>query len=91
MIRLTDIKVPISEASSLEEIAAGVLKVSAENIKNLKIIKKAVDARRYIGSPIVFIYTLDVTLNVNEKKILEKFKRDTYIYCVVQCRKRGFV
>ena len=79
MIRLTDIKVPISEASSLEEIAAGVLKVSAENIKNIKIIKKAVDARRYKGSPIVFIYTLDVTLNVNEKKILEKFKRDKHI------------
>ncbi|MBR3722060.1 MAG: FAD-binding protein [Selenomonadaceae bacterium] len=79
MIRLTDIKVSISDVSSLKEIAARFLKLSANDVRSVEIAKKAVDARKYKGSPIMFIYTLDITLNIDEKKIKEKFKRDKHI------------
>ncbi|MBQ1509946.1 MAG: hypothetical protein IIZ54_03505, partial [Selenomonadaceae bacterium] len=43
------------------------------------IVRKAVDARRYHGAPIQFVYVLDVLVTVPEKKILAKFRRDRNI------------
>ncbi|MBQ1647290.1 MAG: hypothetical protein II047_02280, partial [Bacteroidales bacterium] len=43
------------------------------------IVRKAVDARRYHGAPIQFVYVLDVLVTVSEKKLLAKFRRDRNI------------
>ena len=76
MIRLLNIGVTLDDNRELKEIAAKRLEISVDAVKSLDIVKETIDARRYKGSPIQFIYTLDVGLTVDEKAVLKKFKRD---------------
>lgn len=41
--------------------------------------RKAVDARRYHGAPVSFVYILDVSVSEPEKKVLARLKRDKNI------------
>ncbi|WP_303726383.1 NAD(P)/FAD-dependent oxidoreductase, partial [Anaerovibrio lipolyticus] len=43
------------------------------------IVRKAIDARRYKGATIKFVYILDVIIDGNEKKILNRFKKNKNI------------
>lgn len=79
MIRLSNIAVKFDDESDLKELAAKKLKISKDFIKSASIVKKTVDARRYKGQPILFVYILDVELNADEKNILQKFKKDKHI------------
>lgn len=76
MIRLQNITVTLDDERELTEIAANRLEIPCDSVKSADIIKQTIDARRYKGSPITFIYELDVALKINEKEILKKFKRD---------------
>ena len=76
MIRLLNVGVMLEDNRELKEIAAKRLEISLDSIKSLDIVKETIDARRYKGSPIQIIYTLDVGLNIDEKNVLKKFKRD---------------
>ena len=69
MIRLRDIPMPPEHsASQLQFEAAKLLRISPSKIRELKIVKRSVDARK--KPEVKLIYTLDVTVEGNEGKIL---------------------
>ena len=85
MIRISNIKVknganaslytngvmePEALSKSLIPIAAKALKIDAKAIADLSVFRHSIDARK---KPDIFdIYTIDITLNTNEKKVLQK-------------------
>ncbi|WP_337611107.1 NAD(P)/FAD-dependent oxidoreductase [Mitsuokella jalaludinii] len=77
MIRIRNLAVPFTERASLEDLAAKRLMLPPQQIAGVVIVRKAVDARRYHGAPIQFVYILDVKLEGKvEKKVLQKLRRD---------------
>ncbi len=59
MLRLTDIQLPLDHApDALAAAAAKRLKLKPEQIRQLSVFKRAVDARRH--DALAFVYTLDV-------------------------------
>ena len=69
MIRLRDIPMPPEHsASQLQFEAAKLLRLSPSKIRELKIVRRSVDARK--KPEVKIIYTLDVTVEGNEGKIL---------------------
>ena len=73
MIRIRNLAVPFTETASLEDLAAKRLMLPPQQIAGVVIVRKAVDARRYHGAPIQFVYILDVRLEPKlEKKVLHK-------------------
>ncbi|WP_294157654.1 NAD(P)/FAD-dependent oxidoreductase [uncultured Selenomonas sp.] len=84
MLRITNVSVPLdetSETSSLAAVAARRLRVTAQDIASVAIVRKTLDARRYHGAPIAFIYTLDVLLQDAkvEKRILSRLRKDKHV------------
>lgn len=75
-IRIKNLGVDLNDERNFFEIAAAYLKIDAKKIRNVKIIRKAVDARRYRGAGIKFNYILDVEIdgkiNLARDKNLEK-------------------
>lgn len=70
MIRLQQLKLRITHTEAeLKKEAANVLKISAETIDSITIIKKSIDARK--KNDVKFVYTLDILIP-NEKNILRK-------------------
>ena len=77
MIRIRNLAVPFTERASLEDLAAKRLMLPPQQIAGVVIVRKAVDARRYHGAPIQFVYILDAKLEGKvEKKVLQKLRRD---------------
>ena len=69
MIRLRDIPLPPEHnAHQLQFEAAQMLRVSNSKIRQLRIVRRSVDARK--KPDIRIIYTIDVAVEGNEKKIL---------------------
>ena len=69
MIRLRDIPMPPEHsASQLQFEAAKLLRLSPSKIRELKIVRRSVDARK--KPEVKIIYTLDVTVEGSEGKIL---------------------
>lgn len=62
-IRITNLAVELDDNRALEEITASRLKLSAEKIRSVKIVRKAVDARRYHGAGIKFNFIVDVEIS----------------------------
>src|SRR5476649_1241553 len=74
MIRVTQLKLPLDHSpEALTAALAKKLKLSAFEIKNFKVFKRAHDARS--RTAILFIYTLDVIVT-NEAAVLARFARD---------------
>ena len=70
MIRLRDIALPPEHnAHQLQFEAAQLLRISNSKIRQLKIVRRSVDARK--KPDIKIIYTIDVAVDGNEKKILK--------------------
>ena len=69
MIRLRDIALPPEHnAHQLQFEAAQMLRISNSKIRSLRIVRRSVDARK--KPDIKIMYTIDVTVDGNEKKIL---------------------
>ena len=69
MIRLRDISLPPEHnAHQLQFEAAQMLRISNSKVKQLRIVRRSVDARKKPNVRI--IYTIDVAVEGNEKKIL---------------------
>ena len=69
MIRLRDIPLPPEHnAHQLQFEAAQMLRISNSKIRSLRIVRRSVDARK--KPDIKIIYTIDVAVDGNEKKIL---------------------
>lgn len=75
-IRIKNLSVDLNDERNLAEIAAAYLKIDAKKIRTLKIIRQAIDARRYHGVGIKFTYVLEVEfdgkINLARDKNLEK-------------------
>ena len=70
MIRLRDISLPPEHNShQLQFEAAQMLRISNSKVKQLRIVRRSVDARKKPNVRI--IYTIDVAVDGNEKKILK--------------------
>ena len=71
MIRLRDIPLPPEHnAHQLQFEAAQMLRVSVSKIRHLRIVRRSVDARK--KPDIKIIYTIDVAVDGNEKRILKQ-------------------
>ena len=71
MIRIRDIALPPEHnAHQLRFEAAQLLRVSNSKVRNVRIVRRSVDARK--KPDIKIIYTIDVTVDGNEKKIQAK-------------------
>ena len=69
MIRIREISMPPEHnPAQLSYEAAMLLKISTSKIRKLKIVRRSVDARK--KPDIRIVYTIDVTVDGNEKKIL---------------------
>ena len=69
MIRIRDIQLPPEHnAHQLQFEAAQLLRISNSKIRFLRIVRRSVDARK--KPDVKIIYTIDVTVDGNEKKIL---------------------
>lgn len=74
MIRIRDIALPPEHnAHQLQFEAARMLGISNSKIRSLKIVRRSVDARK--KPDVKIIYTVDVAVDGNEKKILKGCKR----------------
>ncbi len=77
MIRVTNLSIRLEDGRSDGEIVAAALKIPPEQIKTLRIIKKAVDARRRKGAPITFVCSFDAEIADGglEGQILQRASR----------------
>ena len=76
MIRIANFNVNFDDTRELAVLAAERLGVMPEAVSQVKVVRKAVDARRFHGAPIRFVYMLDVALKGSEKKLLSRWKKD---------------
>ena len=71
MIRLRDIALPPEHSvSQLSFEAARMLKIQNSKVRDIKLVRRSVDARR--KDDIKIIYTIDVKIDGNEQKILRQ-------------------
>ena len=75
MIKLSDVKVAVSDKSPLEKIIACKLSVPASDITGYKILRKSIDARK--KDAICFVYTFAVELKAENKVLNKKIKNIT--------------
>ena len=61
-IRINNLAAALDDDSTLEELAARQLKIPRGAIRSVELIRKAIDARRRNGSPILFNYIVEVEL-----------------------------
>mgnify|MGYP002622242643 CR=1 FL=1 len=75
-IKIKNLDVELNDERNLTEIAAAYLKVDVKKIRTLKIIRQAIDARRYRGAGIKFNYIVEVEvdakINFSRDKNIEK-------------------
>ena len=74
MIRISQLKLPITHTrEQLYERAAKTLRIPAEALKSLTVVKRSVDARK--KEQILFIYTLDAEVaGKDEKTVIRRAK-----------------
>lgn len=82
MIRIKNFNVVFNDQSPMNDLVAKRLKLPPQQIAEVVIVRKGIDARRYKGAPIYFVYILDVKLNIPEQKVLQKLKKDKNIELV---------
>ncbi len=72
MIRINEIKLPIDHTpDELKLAAAKMIKVRAEDIREISVFKRSIDSRKK-NENIYFVYTIDVSVDGNEAKILKR-------------------
>lgn len=81
MIRITDYRVAIGDATPLPQLVAKRLRLPVGAVAAVTIVRKAIDARR--KQAISFVYTLDVQLHAAESTLVQKL-RDARVALVVE-------
>lgn len=82
MLRIKNFNIPLPKMmhkESMRDLVATYLQLPPSNISEVVIVRKGIDARRYKHSPIQFVYILDVQLTINEKRFLQKWRKDKNI------------
>ena len=82
MIRIKNMQVPFTEERPLAQLAAKRLQLPPQAVTEVVIVRKAIDARRYHGSPVQFVYILDVKINMPENGVLKKLRKDKNVELV---------
>mgnify|MGYP002625378400 CR=1 FL=1 len=82
VIRIKNLQVAFADDRPLQTLAAKRLQLPPQAVAEVVIVRKAVDARRYHGAPVQFVYMLDVAVNMPEKKVLQKLRRDKNIEAI---------
>ena len=82
VIRIKNLQVAFDDERPLTTLAAKRLQLPPQAVTEVVIVRKAVDARRYHGAPVQFVYMLDVTVNMPEKNILKKLRKDKNVELV---------
>ncbi|MBP2662910.1 MAG: hypothetical protein H6Q71_858 [Firmicutes bacterium] len=82
MLKISNFRVPLTDDTSLEQLAAKRLKLAADAISQVIIIRRAVDARR--KNNITFVYTLEVEAAVPSGQILARLAGDKDVVQVTQ-------
>ena len=75
MLRIEKFGVTFDDETPLEELVERHLSIPAGSVVRLEIVKKAMDARRYRGAPIQFVYTLDAEIRGAERRVLARHCR----------------
>ena len=76
MLRIKNFQVAFTDEASLKDLAAKRLRLPPQAVLEVVIVRKAVDARRYHGAPVQFVYVLDVCLSVDEQQVMKKMHKD---------------
>lgn len=76
MLRIKNFQVAFTDEASLKDLAAKRLRLPPQAVLEVVIVRKAVDARRYHGAPVQFVYVLDVRLSVDEQQVMKKMHKD---------------
>ena len=86
MIRISNIKIPVSESE--ENLAETVRKMyGIREIKSFRILKKSIDARR--KNAVVFVYSVDIETENDEKYLGKNVSKVTYDeYKFPECKNR---
>ena len=79
MVRIHNLVVPLTKEVSLEEAAARRLRLPASAVREIRLIRKALDARRYRGAPLGFSYVIDVDIAGGDKSVLSRCRGDRNI------------
>ncbi|AZR71948.1 hypothetical protein BBF96_00110 [Anoxybacter fermentans] len=79
MLRLREVKIPIDAKQDLVKAVTKKLKIKAGEIRDLRIKKRAIDARR--KNNIKFVYIVDLILK-DEEKILREHAKNPYLSVV---------
>jgi len=74
MLRIKDIKVKVEDKDKLNKKIASKLGIKEENIKNIKILKESIDARR---KPDIY-YVYEVAIDTDVKLNLEEYIEEKY-------------
>ena len=88
LIRISNFSVPFDVETPLNMLAAKRLLLPPQAVSEVVIVRKALDARRYHGAPIRFVYVLDVKIKENEHRVLSKWKKDKNISAAPESRGR---
>ena len=92
MIRVNEIKVPLEATNDdILNKAAQSLKIPVSKIKSFAIAKKSLDSRK--KDNLFFVYSVDVTVDGNEDKILSKAKKavkiQPFVYTVPENKRQS--
>ncbi len=92
MIRVNEIKVPLEATNDdILRKTAEILKIPVSKIKSFAIAKKSLDSRK--KDNLFFVYSVDVTVDGNEDKILSKCKKAVkakpFVYTVPENRRQS--
>lgn len=92
MIRVNEIKVPLEATNDdILQQAAKSLKIPTSKIKSFAIAKKSLDSRK--KDNLFFVYSVDVTVDGNEDKILAKAKKavkiQPFVYTVPENKRQS--
>ena len=81
MIRIKNLRLNYDKDDDLLAEAAARLNLPPQALLGVFVVRKALDARRYKGQSIVYVYEVDVELaeGIKEKTLLGKFRRDKNI------------
>lgn len=74
MLRITNFRIPVADETPLEILAARRLKLPQQSIRNVIIVRRAIDARR--KGNISFVYTLLVKTAIEAGQVLSRLGDD---------------
>lgn len=81
MLRLKDVRIPFDSGEDLKNHVARKFSLPLQKIRHINIVHKTLDARRYHGQPISFVYILDIDFGKDEKNIWHSLCRNKNVSC----------